>query len=303
MPPIRSCVLRSFACLALGTLVVAAAPRIGAHRVSVKTESDYRIIDSNGLPDHEPGEFPRRGNPNTIRAQDYHFRVPVHPVVKKPPTPAHFAFFAVAVNGVPFEPGTGEFWEGDRDWNYEAKSGAIDLGLDEHNAHVQPTGAYHYHGLPTGLIENLGGDEKKMCLVGYAADGFPLYTSRGHREAMDAQSPLREMRSSFRLKPGARDGGPGGKYDGTFTADYEYAAGSGDLDECNGRFGVTPEYPEGVYHYYITEEFPWLSRQWRGEPDPSFDKGRGQPGPPFPGFGPPPMGGGRRPPPPSRFIQ
>ena len=57
---------------------------------------------------------------------------------------------------------------------------------------------------------------------------------------------------------------PGGKYDGTFTADYEYVAGSGDLDECNGRFGVTPEYPQGIYYYCITEEFPQLARQWRG---------------------------------------
>ena len=33
---------------------------------------------------------------------------------------------------------------------------------------------------------------------------------------------------------------------GTFTSDYQYVANSGDLDECNGRTGVTPEYPAGT---------------------------------------------------------
>ena len=44
---------------------------------------------------------------------------------------------------------------------------------------------------------------------------------------------------------------PGGKYDGTFTRDYVYERGSGDLDECNGRFTVTKEYPEGIYAYFF----------------------------------------------------
>jgi hypothetical protein len=93
------------------------------------------------------------------------------------------------------------------------------------------------------------------------------------------------MKSSWQLKKGARDGGPGGDFDGRFTADYEFVSGSGDLDECNGRFGGTPEFPRGTYYYCITEEFPQLARSWRGTPDASFFK-RG-PGPARPeGFGP-----------------
>ena len=99
------------------------------------------------------------------------------------------------------------------------------------------------------------------------------------------------MRSSWQIKKGERDGGPGGKYDGKFNSDYEYVSGSGDLDDCNGRFGVTPEYPQGIYHYYITDEFPHLSRSWRGTPDASFFK-RGPGGPGVPGSGGP---GGRGP--------
>ena len=68
--------------------------------------------------------------------------------------------------------------------------------------------------------------------------------------------PLKKLRSSYQLKKSARDGGPGGQPDGRFGADFEYIQNSGDLDECNGRTGVTPEYPQGTYYYCITEDFP-----------------------------------------------
>ena len=29
---------------------------------------------------------------------------------------------------------------------------------------------------------------------------------------------------------------------GAFTQDFEYEEGHGDLDECNGKIGVTPEF-------------------------------------------------------------
>src|ERR1043166_5746442 len=153
--------------------------KIGTNRVSITISGGERLISANGLPDHTPGQFPNRGNPNAIYTQRYNFHVPLNPQPESQPRRANGAWFGVALNGVPFEPGTGEFWNGQREWNYEAKSGFIDLGLDDHNAHVQPTGAYHYHGLPAGLIQRLGGDDDKMLLVGYAADGFPIYTAFG----------------------------------------------------------------------------------------------------------------------------
>lgn len=257
-------------------------------KVTISIENGYRVFRANGLPDHTPGQFPNHGNPNAISAQSYTFRVTFDPKTNAAPRDGRGAWFGVALNGVPFEPGTGEFWNGQREWNYEAKSGFINLGLDQNNAHVQPNGAYHYHGLPTGLMAKLGDDGKKMLLVGYAADGFPIYTSYGHSIATNAASPLKKMRSSWQIKRSDRSGGPGGKPDGKFTADYEYVTSSGDLDECNGRFGVTPEYPQGIYHYYITEEFPQLARLWRGTPDASFFKQRGG--------GPGGPNGNRRPP-------
>jgi hypothetical protein len=264
---------------------------IGTNRVIIRIAGGERIIQANGWPDHVPGAFPRRGNPNSIATQNYNLQIPVNPQIAPNPTKVHHGLVGIALNGIPFDPATAEFWNNDpgSGWNYEAKSGFIDLGLDRHNAHVQPNGAYHYHGLPTGLVEKLGGEGSRMVLVGYAADGFPLYTAYGFADAQNAKSALKKMRSSYRLKNGIRPNGPGGKYDGKFTEDYEYVKGSGDLDECNGRFGVTPEYPKGIYHYYLTEEFPCIARQLRGTPDPSFQRK-----PPPPGFQ-----AGRRPPPPN----
>ncbi len=252
------------------------------NRVSITTEGDFRIIKSNGWPDHAPGDFPRRGNPNTASPQDYTFRVTLKPAAAAEPQRRGGWFFGVALNGVPFEAGTAETWNNDRTsgWRYEAHTGFLDLGLDEHNAHVQPTGAYHYHATPTGLVQKLGGDDGKMLLVAWAADGFPLFTANCHGDPKDAASPVRAMKSSYRLKTGARPAdadGPGGNYDGRFTQDWEFAQGTGDLDECNGHTAATPDHPEGIYHSHITTAFPFLPRMWHGTPDESF--GKGGPGP------------------------
>jgi hypothetical protein len=263
-----------------------------ANRVSITTRDGYRYIDCNGIPDHRTGAFPNRGNPNSIAPQQYSFRMPLKPRESERPQEGRF-LIGVALNGVVFDPGTAEFWRNDRRWNYDALSGKLNLGLDQNNAHVQPTGAYHYHGLPTGLIQSLGGDKDRMLLIGYAADGFPMYSSRAHKDANDAASPLVAMKSSYRVKSGTRPAdGPGGKYDGTFTRDFEYVRGAGDLDECNGRRGVTPDFPEGTYYYVLTEDYPFIPRMLKGEPDASFERM----GPPPGGPGGPPPGRGGPPP-------
>jgi len=281
----------------LSMAVVSAAQAAGTteDHVHITEANGYRYIVSDGLPNHATGQFPNRGNPNAIQLQYYRFRVPLSPAVAVQPVPMDRMPFGVALNGVPFDPGTAEYWYGDRNWRYEALSGKINLGLDFSNAHVQPNGAYHYHGEPAGLMESLG-KNTAMQLVGYAADGFPIYTNESYRNPNDPASGLTTLRASWRLKPGERKGGPGGPHDGTFVQDYEYVPGSGDLDECNGRTGVTPEYPGGTYYYVITDTFPFIPRYFRGTPDASFQR-----------KGPPQGGGGRRggpggPPPPPRRM-
>lgn len=261
--------------------------------VTITVRDGFRLISANGLPNHETGRFPNRGNPNSIRPQRYDFKVPAEPQVAAQRAFVGGWLFGIGINGVPFDPLTAEFFRGDRSspWRYEAISPTLSLGLDDSRAHVQPSGAYHYHGVPDGLVERLAGASRaRPVLLGYAADGFPIYTADAYAaDGAPTQPANKPYRSSYRLRAGARPvgpGSPGGNYDGTFTADFEYIAGSGELDESNGRTGPTPEFPKGTYYYAITAEFPFVPRSFRGVPDASFAHGPRR-GPP-PGFRPPP---------------
>lgn len=298
------------------------------NKVTITVRGDKRVIESNGIPDHAVARFPNRGNPNTISEQNYRLQVPADPQ----PAPGGatgrtMTAWGVALNGVVFDPGTAEiFNDGDRGnpWRYEALRSNTEmgttpriptgLGLDANHGHVQPNGAYHYHGIPTLLFERLSGGEKKMTHVGWAADGYPVYALYAYAQPADPRSELRKMRSSYRLKTADRGGdgqtSPTGKPDGAFGLDFEYVAGAGDLDEFGGRTGVTPEFPQGTYYYVMTEEYPFIPRKFKGTPDPSFSKqamdphanlggqggpgakgkGKGKKGPPPGGFGGPPEG-------------
>lgn len=252
------------------------------NEVQIIEEDGKRVVTSNGIPNHTTGRFPNRNNPNTISEQSYRFEMPLNPKQNPQPTVSR-GIFGVAVNGVVFEPGTAERWNNRPDWAYEALTSDLNLGLDQSHAHVQPTGAYHYHALPNGLIKTQGAADKlknnEMLLIGWAADGFPMYAKYAHRDSKGVDSELVEMKSSYQLKQGSsrpsKPDGPGGDSDGSFASDYEFVEGSGDLDACNGREGVTGEFPEGTYYYVLTEDFPFIPRYYKGSPDPSFNKGRG----------------------------
>jgi hypothetical protein len=281
-----------------------------APRVSITEEGSYRVIRANGIPNHPVGQFPGPGNPNTISAQNYTFRMPLHPITNASFTDIRNQAIGVAINGIPFDPGTAETWKNDPNsgWHLEAIVGnRKGFGIDQNNAHVQPNGAYHYHSVPTGLVQVLGGGSKKMTLLGYAADGFPIYGPYGYSVSTDATSGLKELKPSWQLKQGTRPSGalgPGGTYDGTYREDFEFVSGIGDLDEANGRVGVTPEYPKGTYYYVATDSFPFYPRKLKGTPDKSFQRqgppSQGQMHGPGNRMGPPPFGGGPPPPPPPR---
>lgn len=304
------------------------------NRVKIEVRGEFRYFTANGIPDHETGRFPNRGNPNAIAEQSYKYRVPLNPQPAERNADVHGQVFGLALNGVPFDPGTAEIWskngrtqqrgpKKEGTWNYDALSGKINLGIDKSNAHVQPNGAYHYHGIPTGLVDLLKKKARKqMVLVGYAADGYPVYSEYAHEDADDPDSKLKKMKPSYRLKEGKRPGkdapgtAPGGRYDGTYVQDFEYVEGLGDLDQCNGRTGATPQYPDGTYYYVLTDSYPFIPRLFHGTPDESFQRrprnggGQGGPGgeggdhlrPPHGGDDkrprrPPPPGGHRPPPP------
>jgi hypothetical protein len=48
-----------------------------------------------------------------------------------------------------------------------------------------------------------------------------------------------------------------------------------DLDECRGRVGATPEFPDGVYHYHLTTTFPYTTLCLSGAVSSSAHGGHG----------------------------
>jgi len=266
------------------TLVPADQKPPGTPASEITTQGPNRLIKANAIPDHLVGPFPNRGNPHSIEPQSYLFTLPATPSAASKVTPLHFSAkngasqgppnqpFGIALNGILFDPGTAEFWNGDRasDWNYEALGGAVPLGLDENHAHVQPSGAYHYHGLPKPVMDQLNlKPDQHSPLIGWASDGFPIYALRGYSNPKDPASGMKTLRSSYALKSGQRPAppsGPGGTHDGAFIQDYAFVPGSGDLDECNGRVTITPEFPEGTYAYFLTAEWPVIPRAFHGTP-------------------------------------
>ncbi|MGH9092332.1 MAG: YHYH protein [Acidimicrobiales bacterium] len=165
-------------------------------------------------------------------------------------------------------------------WNY------VPTSLDRYGAHTHPVGTdvedgdYHYHRVTSAWTSD---PDRHSPIVGWAADGFPVYLRYGYAHPA-TPGRVKRLASSFRLRSGTRpsgNGSPGGAYDGTFVADYEYVHGAGDLDRCNGRLCVTPEFPHGIYAYFLTDEWPSVPHWLRGAPDVTFTpQDNGSQGPP-----------------------
>ena len=114
-------------------------------------------------------------------------------------------------------------------------------------------------------------------ILGWASDGYPVYGPYGYSNPRDPKSAIKRVQPGFRLRAitqrhslpdwtlsfqpavpqtlTAKQFGPDVSPTfplGRYVQDYEYVAGLGDLDQYNGRFTVTPEYPNGTYAYYVT---------------------------------------------------
>ena len=263
---------------------------VNAYSIYSWTSNDLdRILSGNGIPNHEVGTFPNANNPNTISEQNVAIDFPLNPEIASD-TGIPTRVVAYALNGVKFEVGTAGTCTDSGvcspsgnggEWLMEAVGeGSFDFGEDDNHGHVQPFGAYHYHGMPELLIDFLGGNDG-MTLIGWASDGFPVYARYGYSNPEDSQSQLKVLTTSYRLKSQADENRPntltailGGPNEtnniskpipmGAFTQDYEYVEGLGDLDECNGRFGTTPEFPNGIYYYVVSDDFPFFTRCLKG---------------------------------------
>ncbi|OYT92130.1 MAG: hypothetical protein CFE43_10395 [Burkholderiales bacterium PBB3] len=241
-----------------------------------------RVLAANGVPDHAVGTFPNSNNPNTITVQSVAASYTLAPTYSGTATTMGGAAGTTGyvLNGVKIDAGTAGTCPANAStssscslignsgaWSIEALTQTVfKFGADINNAHVQPGGQYHYHGMPEGFITLRGGGPTKMTLIGWAADGFPIYARYGYSVAANASSALKVMTGSYKLKTTISATRPTTTVAplGTFAQDWEYVAGSGDLDECNGRSGVTPEFPAGTYHYFATDSYPFLQRCVKG---------------------------------------
>ncbi|MEM9160975.1 MAG: YHYH protein, partial [Verrucomicrobiota bacterium] len=180
--------------------------------------------------------------------------------------------------------------------------------FDAANAH-QAGSQYHYHANPPGLRHALGdsvdydGDTNSYIenffgshspILGWVADGLPIYGPYGYSDPLDSSSPVRRMISGYQKRDGtngsdnlntvgrqslpqwvdtlegrttglnASQYGPDvsatyilGHYleDYAFKGDLGLTLGSDfDLNAFNARYCVTPEFPDGTWAYFTCIE-------------------------------------------------
>ena len=87
-------------------------------------------------------------------------------------------------------------------------------------------------------------------IIGWAYDGNPIYGPFGYSDPEDSVSTITRLSSGYVLDTSYTDR-PSGFASGFFVEDYKFT-NSGNLDQYNGRFGKTPEFPNGVYAYFAT---------------------------------------------------
>jgi hypothetical protein len=228
--------------------------------------SDVNVyVSCTCIPGYDIG--PWVGNPNVPSNQNFVYKITRFPVQNTGSlieTP--LGHIGVWSNGVSiFNAKDAMSFENEGIWNQNAIL-VEGSSFDDCLGHPAPNGEYHHHLNPTCLYD----DENSTVhspIIGYAFDGFPVYGAYGFANT-DGTGAISRMRSSFRLRSisdrttladgtilTASEYGPAISVDyplGYYIEDFEFVNGLGDLDEHNGRNCITPEYPEGIYAYFVT---------------------------------------------------
>ncbi len=173
-------------------------------------------------------------------------------------------------------------------WNRDAIPAEM-VGFDCSKGHPA-MGNYHHHQNPSAfkldlnVVSNICNlydadglyvidSTKHSPLIGYAYDGFPIYGAYGYKNA-DGTGGITRIKSGYNLRNISVRTHHTGNVDvpdgpavsstyflGYFREDYEFVLNTAEdyLDEHNGRFCVTPEYPNGTYAYFATVDANWNS--------------------------------------------
>jgi hypothetical protein len=126
----------------------------------------------------------------------------------------------------------------------------VDLGLQYINFYIPKKLRYSLSDNFTETNKEITGKLSHSPILGYAYDGNPIYGPYGFDSTLGG--PVRQIKSSYvldlvtdsQLRPQSFE-------PGYFINDYTYNS-SNDLDENNGRFCVTPQYPNGTYAYFYS---------------------------------------------------
>lgn len=232
-------------------------------QVQYSTNNVY--VTATCIPDYSIG--PWTANPNTPVNQNFLFKITRNPL-QNTGTPVNTPMGHIGVwsNGVSvFNAKDGISYNNQGVWFRDAYV-FEGISFDNCLGHPAPNGEYHTHVNPTCLYDDTD-NSVHAPIIGYAFDGFPIYGAYGYDDP-NGTGVFRKMQTSYQLRNitnrtvlpngtvlAANQYGPaiGGQYPlGAFLEDYEYVAGFGDLDEHNGRYCVTPEYPNGIYAYFVT---------------------------------------------------
>jgi hypothetical protein len=140
----------------------------------IQTFANQRVLVSNALPvGHATGSFPVARtdpaypldrNPNAINAQTLESRLPLQPTVAATPSCVPMGVVGMSLNGVPI-------FNALDDAGLDAVANEVQ---DRCQSHPQARGVYHYHG-PSDCAP---GTHDNAALVGYALDGFGIYSGR-----------------------------------------------------------------------------------------------------------------------------
>jgi hypothetical protein len=233
-------------------------------------------VTATGIPSYTIG--PWGGNPNTASDQSWVFQIPRNPVENTGNnTNVGLGQVGVAINGtVLFNPQDAFSYNNDGIWNqcapvFEAQ------GFDATGGHPSQPGTYHYHQDPIELHD--GNNGQHSGIIGFAFDGFPVYGPYGYDDPNDMQSGIVRIETSYQkrgisdrttlaggvtLQPNEYGPTLNAEALGSYVEDYEFVASSGHLDVFNGRECKTPDYPDGIYAYFVSidaagdAEYPYM---------------------------------------------
>jgi len=238
--------------------------------VSVTVQNNQMIVESNGIPNHDFLSTmgccaPEKDFTTTYPLNPVNDTSGGHDTTNCPASAGRWecvpdrGAVAMSVNGAPIfgpEEGPGgdavalhfDYFNEDRQpivlgWctGHSAGQGGFHYHYDANCVYWEPEAGETMEDYDASKIKS----DEHSPIIGWAFDGYPIYGMYGYNED---QTSLKAITSSYGIER-TQDGGDQG-YNGI--DDWNYVAGSGDLDECNGRFGPTPEYPEGIYHYVST---------------------------------------------------